>query len=264
MASLAHWYVFIHTTYQLLRFTSPPMAMHVIAVQLPLVIAQVLSVSVWTRASVSLFSTRTWLGINAFVNALIVMYHLPAVVDMDWWMMQVDLMLVVALLVFPKDAEEEMSLFVAELARVQLGIFYFASGFWKVNENHNDPRLSCSSLMLVQILVGWLPKVMLPRPLLVFVLHVSPHITTTVEIGIAVLLLIGSCSAPSTSGVKGDSSAHGVRESGVAGAAPCRVSRGFFSFGVRVFFLYSGLILAVLLHIGIMIARLYGSMLVGQ
>ena len=71
-------------------------------------------------------------------------------------------------------AEEELSIVgaCARTIRWQLAIFYFASGFWKVNSSFLHPSYSCASLFTVQpleylpddLLFAWRTQAGLSQP----------------------------------------------------------------------------------------------------
>ena len=84
--SVVNAYARIHATYQLLRFTSPPQPLLFVGLQLPAV------------AAALLYPSRRTLFASALSNVLTILWHLPAVVDMDWWAMQTDLTVCAALL----------------------------------------------------------------------------------------------------------------------------------------------------------------------
>ena len=106
--------------------------------------------------------------------------------------MHVDAGLLAALIVFRgNDDNPAFANFVARLARIQLGLFYFAAGFWKYTQGHTDWRFSCSSIFLPQITMAWLPRVLVTDALLKMVIVMAPHITTTLETGLAFAILFG-------------------------------------------------------------------------
>ena len=118
-------------------------------------------------------------------NVLTILAHLPAVVDMDHWAMQTDLAVLCMLLVAPAGRSDDAIVAV----RLQMSVFYLAAGVWKMTADHTDPQLSCSSLMLVQILCGWLPQWLLPTALLSLVVRAAPWVTLVVELGVGILLM---------------------------------------------------------------------------
>ena len=163
----------IHAFYQLCRFTSPPQPTPIIAMQAPLVLAALL------------FPSKATLVGSAMANVVVILMHLPAVVDMDHWALHTDVALL-SLLASRGDAG-----CISFVIRTQLAIFYGAAGLWKATVDHADPKLSCSTLLLVQTLVGWLPPTLLRPWLVAAVAANAPTITLVVETLIAPLLLFG-------------------------------------------------------------------------
>ena len=165
-------YARVHAFYQLLRFTSPPQPVSFIAFQAPFVFAALAVPS------------RALLAASAAANVVTILVHLPAVVDMDHWALHTDVAVLLALLLVDGDAG-----FISRVVRVQMAIYYCAAGVWKMTDDHADPRLSCSSMMLVQIMCGWLPEALLAPSLVALVVHVAPTVTLIVEMGVCALLL---------------------------------------------------------------------------
>jgi hypothetical protein len=174
-------YARIHGAYQLLRFTSPPQPPAFILFQLPFVMAALV------------IPSRLTLAGSALANVLTIMLHLPAVVDMDHWAMHTDVAVLTLLCLAGASGASgggaKRDGTIATVVRLEMAVFYLASGVWKVTADHTDPQLSCSSLMLVQILCGWLPQRLLPASLLSFVAHAAPWVTLVVELGAGLLLL---------------------------------------------------------------------------
>jgi hypothetical protein len=109
---------------------------------------------------------------------------------MDWWSMQTDIAILVALLLYTN--EDTFNSFTRSIIRWQMAIFYAGAGIWKLTIDHSNPKLSCSSMMLVQTLCGWLPRSLLAPSLVKLVATTAPTVTAVVEIGIPVLLLCPS------------------------------------------------------------------------
>jgi hypothetical protein len=165
-------YARVHAFYQLCRFTSPPQPLPVVAMQLPFVLAALI------------FPSKATLIGSALANIVTIMLHIPAVVDMDHWAMYSDLALLMMM-------GASVPLF-SRVMRSMFAFFYAATGIWKLTIDHSDPRLSCSSLLLVQTLCGWLPTSMLNPTLVSLVATNAPHVTFVVETGIAPLMLSSS------------------------------------------------------------------------
>lgn len=172
-------YALVHATYQLLRFTSPPQPAAFIALQAPFVLAALIAPS------------RVTLTGSAIANVITTMMHLPAVVDMDHWAMHTDIAVTLICVGFRRDLPDTAVALLSAIIRIQMAIFYSAAGIWKLTTDHCDPRLSCSSLLLAQILCGWLP-IAPPVSLLSVVVHSAPHITLLIEISIPIFLLSSS------------------------------------------------------------------------
>ena len=120
---------------------------------------------------------------SALANVLNILHHLPAVVDMDHWSLHTDIALLILL------AAKAPQTLISDTIRIQMAVFYAAAGAWKLTQDHMDPRLSCSSLLLVQLLCGWMPAQLVTPPLVAFVTAHAPHITLLAECGIPVLLV---------------------------------------------------------------------------
>ena len=220
----------LHSLYALGRWVSPPVPLHVMALQSVPVIAALFPRALRDRCGMS---TRVVLGATLLANVILVAAHLPAVVDMDWWMMQVDLALLVGLVVC---RSSDMSLldYASDVSRIQLAWFYFAAGFLKLTKYHSDWRLSCSSIFLPQIAIAWSPSQwLLPDAILLAIMKAAPFITDVVEIGIAMLLFLG-------------------RSRELDGRDRGRIKTN--RIGWRVTSLHLGLLAAIALHVGIMIA----------
>lgn len=164
-------YARVHAFYQITRWVSPPFPWTVVAIQAPFVLAALLCPS------------RGTLRGCASISALTVLFHLPAVVDMDHWSLHTDVALLFLLAARANVAE------IASVLRTQMAIFYAAAAAWKVTVEHDDPRLSCSTLLFVQLLCGWLPTQLLHPRLVSLVAIMAPRVTLAVEMSVAALLL---------------------------------------------------------------------------
>ena len=167
-------YARLHALYQLCRFVSPPQPTAFVIFQAPFVLAALV------------FPSNSTLAGSALANVLTILVHLPAVVDMDHWALHTDVGLLALMAVGASPR------IISGAIRHQMAIFYAAAGLWKATADHADPRLSCSSLMLMQIMCGWLPEPLLQPPLLSLVAHVAPHLTLLIENLIPLLLALSS------------------------------------------------------------------------
>ena len=212
------------SVYAIGRWISPPVPLFAVAMQsLPVVASLVLAA--WRGSP-----ARMVLGLFLLSNVVLVYMHLPAVVDMDWWMMQVDMALLTGLVVC--SSSRSLLRYTADVSRIQLAWFYFAAGFLKLTKYHSDWKLSCSSIFLSHIAIAWVPaQWMLPDTVLLAILKAAPFITDVVENGIALLLFLGR-----SADLDGDSR---------------RRTKGV---GWRATALHLGLLGAIALHVGIMIA----------
>ena len=78
----------------------------------------------------------------------------------------------------------------ANTARVQLSLFYLASGFWKINSSFFEPATSCAPIFVLTLLssLGFVP----PPELAALIAKSAPTVTILGEFSIGVLLLGGS------------------------------------------------------------------------
>ena len=168
----------VWVAYQVLRFLAPPQPAKWVLLQLPFVI-----LAAWTGR----------IRPAALVNIVTFAAHAPFLVDMDWWAMLTDLTLV--LIDDPLTAQQ--------CIRGQLGIFYAACAFWKMTWDFLDPTVSCGTLMLVQLCVGWFGQahrlIAVMAPILTILLEAGCSLVATGSkfgILLAVLLHTGIVMAP--------------------------------------------------------------------
>ena len=215
--------------YSMGRWVSPPVSLKAMLLQSVPVLTALIAPCIHIRRKAAPSELRFILGVFLMSNVVLVAVHLPSVVDMDWWMMQVDMAFVTGLIVC--SSSESLLQYTADVSRVQLAWFYFAAGFLKLTKYHSDWRLSCSSIFLSQIAIAWVPaQWMLPDAVLLTIMKTAPFITDILENGIAVLLFLGR------------SATLDVREKKTTHV------------GWRTTSLHLGLLGAIALHIGIMIA----------
>lgn len=100
--------------------------------------------------------------------------------------------------------------------RRQVAWFYFFAGFWKLNTSFLDHRYSCASVFVAQILDCYVPSDLLTPRVVELAIRAAPVLTLALELGVGACMLLGEYS----------SSLRGV----------CRPS---------------GVVLALLLHLGI-------------
>ena len=75
----------------------------------------------------------------------------------------------------------------ANTSRVQLGIFYVASGFWKINKHFLDPRISCAPIFFLTLATSF--GLTLPPSVGALILAAAPAVTIIGEMAIGVLFL---------------------------------------------------------------------------
>ena len=88
----------------------------------------------------------------------------PYIWDCDFWLMLTDLSLLLVFCSMRKSlmseptADERAELFASasELIRAQMGIFYFAAGFWKLNSSFLSPHHSCAPVFMLQLVADLL------------------------------------------------------------------------------------------------------------
>ena len=142
--------------YSMGRWVSPPVSLKAMLLQSVPVLTALIAPCIHIRRKAAPWrGLRFILGVFLMSNVVLVAVHLPSVVDMDWWMMQVDMAFVTGLIVC--SSSESLLQYTADVSRVQLAWFYFAAGFLKLTKYHSDWRLSCSSIFLSQIAIAWVP-----------------------------------------------------------------------------------------------------------
>ena len=72
--------------------------------------------------------------------------------------------------------------------RRQLGWFYLAAGFWKLNTSFVDPRYSCASIYAAQLVDAYAPRLGAARPALALV-RAAPAVTLVLECGVGLCML---------------------------------------------------------------------------
>ena len=120
------------------------------------------------------------------------LYKVPIVWDSFYWCLQVDggmFSLLVFLVIIQRHHADRrlVAAWWADTARLQLSLFYLASGFWKINTSFLDARTSCAPIFVLTLLptLGLVP----PTNLAPLLAQVSPAITIVGEMSIGVLLL---------------------------------------------------------------------------
>lgn len=132
--------------------------------------------------------------ITHFGSICMVAWHAPFVLTSDIWSLMMDFTVVLSMVLFWK---AERNALITECAKVivpQLGIFYFAAGFWKFNTSHLDHRSSCSTIMIMSLLDRFMPEGEIPLWLLNVAAHGAGHLGVLLESSIGVFLLLpGIC-----------------------------------------------------------------------
>ena len=67
-----------------------------------------------------------------------------------------------------------------KLTRLQLGFFYTAATFWKINSSFMDPITSCGTVLILE-LIGAYTKGLLPESVTNALIPLGPHLTLVVE-----------------------------------------------------------------------------------
>lgn len=132
--------------------------------------------------------------------------RMPLAWDSDYWALFLD---AAFLLAMSKAAYKHVDidfavLYAAPVVKALLAMFYFASGFWKVNTSFLSPRTSCGSIFTASLLVQLWPDFWgdIPTSVAHLAVQIGPWITVVGECATGLLLampgksstLLGLCS----------------------------------------------------------------------
>ncbi|CAE7192798.1 unnamed protein product [Symbiodinium sp. CCMP2456] len=140
-----------------------------------------------------IFPSRLTAVLALVVRGAMYCVKAPYIWDSCVWAMFTDAAFVTAVLLYEK---KDAVYACADLIRVQMGLFYFGAGFWKINEAFLDPRVSCASFFVASLL-SFFPDDLIHRipggvgPLLAY----SPHLTIAGEMVLGLCLLAPSRTA---------------------------------------------------------------------
>lgn len=142
--------------------------------------------TVWEKVqgvavAIVLVRPRRWtLAVALACRIAATLGKLPFVHDSKNWWLQTDVTLLIFLL---KDGRIER-----ETVLKQMSLFYFFAAFWKVNTSFLDPRYSCSSIFMAQLLSAFVPAVSNMPSVAGLVVRTSPALTLAIEFGVATTL----------------------------------------------------------------------------
>ena len=114
--------------------------------------------------------------------------HIPVVFDMYYWCLQTDAGLLFLLLLAPASASRaSLATWWARMVRVQLGLFYGAAAYWKLNTSFMTPRVSCAPMFFLTLLptLGFTPS----PGAAYFISQAAPAATILGEASIAFFML---------------------------------------------------------------------------
>ena len=115
---------------------------------------------------------------------------MPTIWDSYYWCFQTDgALLLMTILTRPWRSTKSaltLSSWWSDTVRLQLSVFYLASGVWKINSSFLDVKTSCAPIFMLTLLqtLGLSP----PNPLASLVARLSPVVTISGELSIAILL----------------------------------------------------------------------------
>ena len=130
-------------------------------------------------------SKRTF-GAALALHIYLIACKMPCIFDSAHWAMQTDAVLLAAILLVPRRAVVPA---VEWVVRTQMGLFYIAAGFWKINTSFLDRTVSCAPIFTLS-LAAYLPEGTLPPPLVHALAVGAPWMTIVGEMAIGALLLL--------------------------------------------------------------------------
>lgn len=106
---------------------------------------------------------------------------MPFIWDSDWWSLFCDAAILIGIVKTSKQQlpGNEVIVVASPITQTLLGVFYFAAGAWKINTSFLNPRTSCGSIFMAQLLArAWPQAWTAPPDLLVqFVVRAGPWMT---------------------------------------------------------------------------------------
>ena len=126
--------------------------------------------------------------------------RVPHLFDGEYWALSTDFTLMLfsahSLLRRPRcqpgAAHDQNDVFraAASTASAQLICCYYGAFFWKLNPSWHDPTRSCASVLLTQVVSGWLPERFVPLWLPAVLVRIAPFLSTAMELTIPSLLML--------------------------------------------------------------------------
>eukprot|EP00746_Dinoflagellata_sp_MGD_P089666 gnl/MRDRNA2_/MRDRNA2_35383_c0_seq1.p1 gnl/MRDRNA2_/MRDRNA2_35383_c0~~gnl/MRDRNA2_/MRDRNA2_35383_c0_seq1.p1 ORF type:complete len:665 (+),score=75.67 gnl/MRDRNA2_/MRDRNA2_35383_c0_seq1:38-1996(+) len=132
----------------------------------------------------------------------------PFIWDYQYWALQMDTTFLLVAIYFlvkdkylpqkskPRDTSIQESVLqqAGLVIRLQLFMFYFAAGFWKLNSNFTNPEISCAPVLTMQVLT-YLPLMngmfnINPELLATFFVQLAPVLTIIIELILGPLLYL--------------------------------------------------------------------------
>ena len=135
---------------------------------------------------------RLSLGIAMCLRVTMFIVQAPMIWDSSIWANFTDIAVIGALCVVQR---EQIVASCSDLIRVQMGLFYLAAGFWKINTAFLAPSVSCASVYVASLL-AYLPEALLPTRLVELALASSPIMTILGEAGLGVCAWLVSTPRP--------------------------------------------------------------------
>lgn len=140
---------------------------------------------------------RLFIAIPFIISGTVPLLQLPFVWESCIWTAQVDLFMAVALLVASSTIEDpgattraDMAQHAADTIQEMFAVFYFASGFWKINTYFLDTTASCATLFVVQNLAYYIPHRAVAFHLARWLVPWAPVATILVETAMGLGLMV--------------------------------------------------------------------------
>jgi len=144
--------------------------------------------SAWAPALVLTLVMPSKLTFGSAVAMHVAMNYskLPYLFDSGYWSLQTDAVLLAAMLLVPR---RNVVPSIEWIITAQMGMFYLAAGFWKINSSFLDPTVSCAPIFPLS-LATYLPEAATPPWLLSHLATSASHVTIIGEMLIGICLLI--------------------------------------------------------------------------
>ena len=144
--------------------------------------------SVWTPLLVLTLIMPSKLAFGSAIAVRIAMHasKAPELFDSTYWGVQTDLILLGAIVLMPR---RQVIPTVEWVTRTQMGLFYVAAGFWKMNTAFLDPRVSCATIFPLSLL-SYLPAAAVPSGVVHVLARTAPWVTIVGEMSLGLGLLL--------------------------------------------------------------------------